>query len=132
VTKLLSVAPRIHVGEMRAALANDHRVKGFAAPKSVVLEFCCSACNCDLNGDYLVANRAPSAAEVLSEAEQLAYSILLNDGPFLDRGDFERKCVERGMNRNTFAAYVRRLPILARCGHGVYGLRGSLAGLRAH
>ena len=63
---------------------------------------------------------------MLSEGEQLAYSILLDSGPLLDRGAFERKCLERGMNRNTFAAYVRRLPIVARYGPGVYGLRGAL------
>jgi hypothetical protein len=125
VTKLLSVAPRISVREIRASIANDHRVKGLDPPKSVILEFCRVACNADLDGDYLIASQAPLAAEVLSEGEQLAYSVLLNEGPFLDRGAFERKCIERGMNRNTFAAYVRRLPIVARYAPGVYGLRGA-------
>jgi hypothetical protein len=125
VTKVLAVAPTIHVNEMRSAIARDHRGMGFAPPKSVVLEFCRIACKCKIDGDNIVAMRAPSPAEALSKSEQLAYSVLAADGPLLHRSDFERKCIERGMNPNTFLNYVGRLPILARFGPGIYGLRGA-------
>ncbi len=125
VTKVLSVAPRIHVSELRAAIANDPRGLGFAPPKSVVLEFCITACNCRIEGDHVIANRPPSVAEALSKLEQIAYSVLAKEGPILHRSDFERKCIERGMNRHTFLNYIGRIPILARYAPGVYGLRGA-------
>jgi hypothetical protein len=125
VMKVLSVAPRIHVNEMRAAIASDHRGMGFAPPKSVVQEFCRTACNCYIDGDNIIARHAPSTTEVLSKFEQVAYAVLADHGPLLHRSDFERKCIERGMNPSTFTNYVGKLPILARYGAGVYGLRGA-------
>jgi hypothetical protein len=126
VSKVLSVAPRIHVNEVRSAIANDLRGMGFAPPRSVVLEFCRAACKCDVDGDNIIAKRAPLLVDVLSKGEQIAYSVLTEDGPLLHRAEFERKCMERGMNPSTFTNYLTRLPILARYGPGVYGLRGAL------
>jgi hypothetical protein len=125
VAKVLSVAPSIHVNEMRAAIAGDLRGMGFAPPKNVVLEFCRIACRCKVEGDTIVAKFPPPVAEVLSKAEQIAYSILAEYGPLLHRSDFERKCIERGMNASTFSVYLGRAPIIARYGPGVYGLRGA-------
>ena len=99
---------------------------GFAPPKKVVLEFCRIACGCKVEGETIVAKRPPSVAEVLSKAELIAYSILAECGPLLHRYDFERKCIERGMNPSTFSIYLGRAPsLLARYGPGVYGLRGA-------
>lgn len=125
VTKVLSVAPRIHVTEMRAAIASDQRRMGFAPPKSVVLEFCRTACDCNIEGEHLIANSPPSVTEVLSKNELLTYSVLADKGPLLHRADFEQRCLERGMNRITFSIYLKRAPILARYGPAVYGLRGA-------
>ena len=125
VNKVLSIAPRIHVNEMRAAISGDRRGMGFAPPKAVVLEFCRIAGKCEIDGDNIVATQAPLLTHVLSKSEQLAYKILTQNGPLLHRHDFEQKCVDAGMNLNTFLNYVGSLPILARYGPGVYGLRGA-------
>jgi hypothetical protein len=125
VTKVLSVAPRVHVSEVRSAIASDHRGMGFAPPRSVVLEFCRIACKCNVDGDDIIATHAPLLADVLSMGEQIAYSVLTEDGPLLHRAEFERKCMERGMNPSTFTNYLTQLPILVRYGPGVYGLRGA-------
>jgi hypothetical protein len=125
VTKVLSVAPHIHMSEMRAAIASDYRGVGFAPPKPVVLEFCKTTCNCDVDGESITARHVISPNEVLAPMEQVAYAVLRDHGPLLHRSDFERKCIEAGMNASTFANYVGRLPILARYGSGVYGLRGA-------
>ncbi len=126
VAKVLSVAPCIHVNEMRAAIASDYRGVGFSPPRHVVLEFCKTACDCDIDVDTIVARHPPSQDLVLSEYERLACAVLKDEGrPLLHRNDFERLCIERGMNPSTFANYVGRLYILARYGPGVYGLRGA-------
>jgi hypothetical protein len=125
VRKILGIAPRIHVNEMRAAISGDFRGMGFAPPKAVVLEFCKVACNCTIEGDTIIAVAQPSLPEVLSKLEQTVYDVLTEHGPLLHRTQFERRCKEKGMNPNTFANYVAKLPILARYGQGVYGLRGA-------
>jgi hypothetical protein len=125
-TKILSVAPRIHVNEMRGAIASDYRGMGFSPPRSVVLEFCKSACDCEIDGDIIVARHPRPTAEVLSELEQVAWAVLREEGtPLLHRSQFERLCLKRGMNQSTFANYVGRLSILERFAPGVYGLRGA-------
>lgn len=125
VEKVLSVAPNIHANEMRAAISGDFRGLGFAPPRAVVLEFCRIACNCTIDGLTIIAKRPPLIGDVLSKIEQIAYSVLVNHGPLLHRADFERMCIDRGMNTSTFANYVGRLPFLARYGPAVYGLRGA-------
>ena len=111
---------------MRAAIASDYRGVGFSPPRHVVLEFCKTACDCDIDVDTIVARHPPSQDLVLSEYERLACAVLKDEGrPLLHRNDFERLCIERGMNPSTFANYVGRLYILARYGPGVYGLRGA-------
>jgi hypothetical protein len=101
---------------------------GFAPPKTVIMEFCRIACNCKIEGAMIIAKAPPSAAEVLSKSEQIAYSVLADNGPLLHRSDFERKCIGRGMNPTTFSIYLGRLSILARYAPGVYGLRGAPIG----
>lgn len=125
VRKVLSVAPAIHVNEMRAAISSDFRDARFALPKSAVLEFCRIACGCRIEGDNIVADPPPRVAQVLSKGEQIAYSVLSEKGPLLHRADFERNCIERGMNSTSFAYYLGQLPIIARYGPDVYGLRGA-------
>jgi hypothetical protein len=125
ITKVLSVAPCIHVNEMRSAIASDYRGMGFAPPKSVVLEFCKVSCRCQIDGDNIIATQPSSVTQVLSASELLIYLVLAEHGPLLHRSDLERRCIARGMNPNTFLNYVHKLPILARYGSGVYGLRGA-------
>lgn len=128
INKVLSVAPDIRVNEVRSAIASDYRGPGFSPPRPVVLEFCRVVCGCEIDGERIISAHPQAVNAVLSEMEQVAYSVLREEGPLLHRTDFERKCVERGMNPSTFANYVGRLPILARYGPGVYGLRGAHVG----
>jgi hypothetical protein len=126
VTKVLSIAPSIHVNDMRAAISGDFRAMGLAAPpKSVVIEFCKVACNCEVEGDTIIAKHPLSVVEALSKFEHLAYLVLADNGSLLHRSDFQRKCIERGMNPNTFEHYLAKLPILVRYAPGVYGFRGA-------
>ena len=81
-----------------------------------------------MDGQLIVAKHPPRLDVVLSKVEQIAYSVLAEHGPLLHRTEFERMCIERGMNLSTFANYVSRLPFLAFYGPGVYGLRGAPVG----
>ena len=57
VRKVFAVAPRIHISEMRAAIANDPRGMGFAPPKEVVARFCKSAVDCEVDDDFLIIRK---------------------------------------------------------------------------
>ena len=125
VRKIFAVAPRIHVSEMRAAIANDPRGMGFAPPKEVVTRFCQTAVKCVLDDDFLVIPKPDDPRKVLSEVEHVIFDVCLAHGPLLRRGDLERLCTERGVNRITLGIYLTRHAILAKYSIGIYGLRGA-------
>ena len=124
VRKVLAVAPRIHVSEMRAAIANDPRGMGFAPPTEVILKFCICAADCSVDEGFLVANQPSNPAEVLSDVEQLLYAQFRTRGPLLSREDLEELCAAGRINRHTLEIYLGG-SIVARYAPGVYGLRGA-------
>ncbi len=126
VRKVLAVAPRIHVSEMRAAIANDPRGMGFAPPKEVVLRFCQSAAECDVEDDVIIVRQGQDPSQVLSDIERAILDVFRTHGPLLSRMDLEGCCVERGIKRTTLSLYAGRLAIIARYAPGVYGLRGAV------
>jgi DNA-directed RNA polymerase alpha subunit len=125
VRKVLAVAPRIHVSEMRAAIANDPRGMGFAPPKQVVLSFCHSAAECDIEDEMIVARQRQDPLQVLSDTEQVILEVFRTHGPLLSRAALEEHCFERGVKRSTSSLYTGRLAIIARYAPRVYGLRGT-------
>jgi len=127
--KVLTVSPRIHVSEMRAAIATDPRGMGFAPPKQVVLRFCESAVECDIEDDIIIARQQYDPLQILSEIEQVIVNVFRTHGPLLSRTALEEHCVSRGVNRQTMSLYAGRLAIIARYGPGVYGLRGAVFSL---
>jgi hypothetical protein len=124
--KVLAVSPRIHVSEMRASIANDPRGMGFAPPTQVVLRFCRSAAECDVEDDVIIVRRKLDPRQVLSDTEQVILDVFRSHGPLLSLTALENHCVRCGVNRNTMGLYAGRLAILARYGPGVYGLRGAV------
>ena len=125
IRKIFAVAVRVHVGEVRAGIANDPRGMGFAPPKDVVLEFCRTALKCDIDGDFIESSDRHEPRELLSAAENIAFDVLRRHGPLLHRFDFERHCVAEGMNPITFSLYLKRSPIFAKYAPGIYGLTGT-------
>jgi DNA-directed RNA polymerase alpha subunit len=125
VRKVLAVAPRIHVSEMRAAIANDPRGMGFAPPKQVVLRFCESAVGCDVEDEMIMAGEKQDSLRVLSQTEQVIVDVFQVHGPILSLAALEEYCVKRGVKRTTSSLYAGRLAIMARYAPGLYGLRGA-------
>ena len=126
VRKVLAVSPRIHVSEMRAAIANDPRGMGFAPLKEVVLRFCESAAECDLENDFIIARQQQDPLKVLSDNERIIVEVFRTCGPLLSRAELEENCIRHGVNRHTMSLYAGRLAILARYAPNVYGLRGAV------
>jgi len=84
VRKVLAVAPEINVSEMRAAIANDPRGMGFAPPKEVVLRFCQSAAECDVEDNVIIAQNGQDPTQVLTDIERAILDVFrVTDHSFL-------------------------------------------------
>ena len=123
--KIMAVAPRIHVSELRGGLVRHHRLKGFAPPRRVLLELCRRVDGYHTEGDYVVADRPLDWREVLPDNEAMMTEVLLAHGPLLGLGEFEAYCEAAGMNRSSMSFYLGYSPIIHRYAPGVYGLRGA-------
>jgi hypothetical protein len=121
--KILSVAPKIHISELRTGLTRHYRL-AIAPPRDVLLRVC-SALGCRVNGEYVEAQEPMPPNEILSPTEQTFYDVLTKEGPLLPRRRLEEICMQLGMNRHTFWVYLSYSPILERFAPGVYGLRGA-------
>jgi Bacterial RNA polymerase, alpha chain C terminal domain/Sigma-70, region 4 len=122
--KVLSVAPRIHVSELRGAIANDPRGR-YVPPKRVILEFCKQALACKVENDFVEVSEHLNPQAILSGGEMMQYTALSSCGPLATTRDFERECYRLGMNSSTFWLYAIRSPIVTRYARGIYGLRGA-------
>jgi len=123
--KVLAVAPRIHVLEVCTAIASRSRTK-IAPPKEVVLQFCRSAADCDIEGEVIIARQRPEPSRILNSCELAILDAFRSRGPLLHRKQLEDYCVEHGVQRGTFRSFAIRTPIISRYMRGVYRLRGTV------
>lgn len=124
IRKILSVSNSISLGELRAGIARDHRMSGFAPPKAVLAEICSCTSELKVNGNTVVADPPLDWTKILGTLEQTFVRTLQEAGGLLTTDEFERKCIQKGMNRHSFYQYLSYSPILTRYAPGVYGLRG--------
>lgn len=124
--KVLAVAPRVHVNEMRAAIAKGARKRCLPLPKEVIVRFCESAARCVVEDDFLVTCERVEPSKVLSRVEQIFLDILRTHGPTMRRADLKRLCTARGMKATTFSPSTYQLPILTNYGHGKHRLIGTM------
>lgn len=125
VEKIMSVAPRIHISELRDGVRRHHRMKGFAPPKRVLSEMCRRTPGYRVEGHYVLAEPPLDWIEVLAGNEESMARILFQHGPLLTGGQFEKLFVDAGLNRSTFYVYLGYSPIIERYAPQVYGLRGA-------
>jgi hypothetical protein len=98
---------------------------GFAPPKEAVLRFCRTGLHCLTDDEEFVSSQGfIDPIDVLSEAELITVDVLRTHGPLVHRSEFERLCIQRGMNSSTFSLYLNRSAIVAKYATGIYGLRG--------
>ena len=126
ITKILSISGQIDVSELRSGITRNHRMEGFSPPKRVLIEFCRQIPWCNIEGNLIKCNNQLNWEETLRGSTEYAFvAVLKEDGPVMHRKDLERKCLELGINQNTFYQYLSYSPILTKFTDGVYGLRGA-------
>ena len=126
INKVLSVSPRINVAELRAGVAREYRMQGFAPPQRVLLELCRQAAGYLVEGNMVSADPPVAWGKALNETEQILVRALEKHGPVMRRKELEELCVDRGMKRSTFYVRLGYSPFIARYARGVYGLRGAV------
>lgn len=124
IKKILSVSGKIEIGEMRSSIGRFQRMEGFSPPRRVLIEICKQLSWCNVEGTYIEANPPLDWRKVLEGTEFTMAKILKEQGPIMGFRMLEKACLETGMNKNTFIAYLYS-PILTRYALGVYGLCGT-------
>jgi len=126
IKKVLSVSDQIDIKELRSGVSRFHRMEGFSPPCRVLLEVCRQNSWCDVEGTMISAHPKLDWEKTLSGTTEWAMAAILKEyQPVMSRRKLEEKCIELGMNRNTFFQYLSYSPIITKYSTGVYGLRGT-------
>ncbi len=59
-----------------------------------------------MENDLIAANPPLVMQDVLSGVEAVMAEVLIEHGPVLSRQEFEKLCLDSGMNRSTFYVYI--------------------------
>jgi hypothetical protein len=100
-------------------------MKGFSAPKKVLLEFCRQAPGLRVTGQTVKAEPGVSSDDILSETERDIVHMLYEHGGSMATPEFKSVCLGMGVNRRTFYQNLVSSPIISRYAGGQYGLIGS-------
>ena len=125
IQKILSVAKRIRVAELRTAVGRNRRMWPDVPPEEVILEFCRQVPDVVVKGDLVVADPPLDWTKTLTGVEAQLVKILKTHGPVMERGELEDLCASAGMNRFSFHAFVACSTVIKHFGHSVYGLIGT-------
>lgn len=125
VEKVLSVATEVSIGELRAAVSRNRRMWQEPPPEGVILEYCRQMPEVRIEGGRVRADPPRNWRKTLTGVEAQLVEILKEHGPVMERGTLEDLCVQRGMNRFSFHAFIACSPVIAQYGHSIYGLLGA-------
>lgn len=124
IEKTLSVAGRLPVDQLAAAIARNRRLWKMPVPRAVLLEFCRRMPGLRIEGACVIADPPLSWTEALTGVEAQLVRILREHGPIMERGALEDLCAAQGINRFSFNAFLATSPVIAQYGPSVYGLVG--------
>lgn len=122
--KVLSVAEKIDISELRSGISRHHRTRSLSPPKRVLLEFCKQTNLGRIEDGLIIPDSDLNWEEELSETEQFLVLILKENSNVMRRVEFEKVCMELGMSNPAFQVYLSYSPVIVKFGIGVYGLRG--------
>jgi hypothetical protein len=125
VKKIMSVAPKISIAELRSAIKRVHRLDGFAPPSEILKAFCSNLPFCRVENDYVITSAPLAVAETLGDIERCYYDILRENESVMRLNALREKSLERGMNINSFYQYLTYSPIIYRVAPEIYALRGA-------
>jgi len=125
IDKILSVAAKIHVSELRSAIARDYCFRSFAPPSRVLLELCRRMAGCRVEGNFIICDKPLPWETLFSDGELAMITILCDYGPIINSQKFEKICIDSGLSRSTFIRHLTYSPAIVRYGRGLYSLVGA-------
>jgi hypothetical protein len=124
IDKVLSVAGRIDVSALHAAVARYRRTSRQPPPREILREFCRQMPGTRVQRNLVISDRARDWRKVLTGVERCMVEVLHEHGPVMERTAFEELCIRKGTNRFSFNAILMSSPVVAQYGRGLYGLPG--------
>ncbi|MBM3950800.1 MAG: hypothetical protein FJ311_05035 [Rhodospirillales bacterium] len=122
--KVLHVAPKVNLSELRRAVSKSHRLAS-VPPLSVLARFLEKIGLARVEGSKVIAlSTFPNAIEP-GGAEETIIEVLKANGPAVSIEKFQELCVSAGMNPVTVGIYSSNSPVVSRLARGVYGLVGA-------
>ncbi len=124
IEKVLSVAERVEVSKLRAAIVRHRRSNRGLPPVKILLEFCRQMPDVRIEGNTIISDPPRDWRKTLTGVERLIVEVLSKHGPVMERMAFEERCVRAGMNRFSFNVIIMSSPVVEQYGRSVYGLLG--------
>jgi|GEM_PF-2484479 len=126
ITKVMSVAGSIEIGELRDGISRHYRMAGLRHPTAVLSEWCEKSGFLRVDGSRVIGlDGLPDWSEALDGIELTLAEILFDSGPIMRKTDLMEEAMARGCNENSLGVYLTYSPILKQFARGVWGLRGA-------
>lgn len=125
IDKVLSVAVKIHVSELRSAITRDYYFRSFAPPRKILLELCRQRSGYRVEENYIICDKPLPSESLFSNSELTMIMILRNYGFIIDGQKFEKICKDSGLNQSTFYRHLTYSPAIMRYGRCLYSLVGA-------
>jgi len=117
--KVLGVASRIHVSELRRAVSRSRRLS-MCPPQRILRLFVEQQRLGSISDGWITSNPAIAEAPEPESAEGIMISVLRKYGPVLEGEDFAEKCVAAGMNATTHYIYRLISPVISSLARGIF------------
>ncbi len=118
-SKVLGVAPRVHLSELRRAVSRSRRLA--MCPPQRILGAFVERCGLGrVEESIVLANSGSGTAPTEDSVEGLMLRVLDEHGPVMDGEVFAEKCIAAGMNAITFYIYRINSPVICALGKNVY------------
>jgi hypothetical protein len=117
--KILGVASRVHLSELRRAVSKSRRL-AMCPPQKVLGTFIERLGLGRVEESIVLANPGSGKAPTEDSAEGIMLGVLDKFGPAMDGDVFAEKCVAAGMNPITFYLYRLNSPVICALGKNVY------------
>lgn len=123
-SKVLGVAPRVHVSELRHAVSRSRRL-AMCPPNRVLLSFVKSTGLGETSESFIVSSPGSGAPPPPDSAEGLMLRVLDAQGPAMDGEAFAEACISAGVNATTFYVYRAVSPVICALGKNIFSKVGA-------
>lgn len=124
IRKVLSVAPRVAIDDLWAALLHDNRPICGGLTADQVLDFCRKQPECRVINNTVVLRHPQDPLDAFRGHEREIVRLILKHGPLCRRGELMELAAQAGMGKPSFDKSLN-CPAIARYAPGVYGLTGA-------